>query len=51
MIDASGIHGYILHYSFAFAMVASAFLVFVYCWRKGHVVMDEEPKMQVFEDE
>lgn len=49
--DVSGVYGGIFHYSLTFALVGSAFLVFFYFWKKGRLDMDEEPKLQMMNDE
>jgi hypothetical protein len=49
--DASGVYGIIMHYSLVLTLVASAFLAFLYFWRKGRLDMDEEPKIQMMQDE
>lgn len=50
-IDPSGIYGGILHYGLIIFLVGSAFLIFLYCWLKGRLDMDEEPKMQMMRSE
>lgn len=45
--DSSGVYGGIFHYSLIFALVGSAFLVFLYCWAKGRLDLDEEPKLRM----
>lgn len=39
-----GIQGLMLHYSLVIALVGSAFLIFIYLWKKGKLDMDEEAK-------
>lgn len=51
ILDGGGVYGHFLHYSLVFAMIGSAFLVFLYLWRKGKLNMDEEPKRQMMEEE
>jgi hypothetical protein len=50
-LDGIGIYGTVLHYSLIFALVGSAALVFFYFWRNGRLDMDEETKMQMFEQD
>lgn len=50
-LDGGGICGEIMHYSMVVAFVGSAFLVFIYLWRKGRLDMDEEPKYQMMKDD
>lgn len=51
MKDTTGITGSLLHYSILIALAGSTLLVFIYLWSKGRLDMDEEPKMQMLEDE
>jgi hypothetical protein len=46
-----GICGSYVHYAFIIAFVGSAFLIFLYLWKKGKLDMDEEPKIQMFKDD
>lgn len=48
-LDGIGIYGMVFHYSFIFALMGGAALVFIYLWRKGRLDMDEDPKMQMLE--
>lgn len=50
-VDGGGIYGSVLHYSLTVAMVGSAFLLFLYCWRKGRLDMDEEPALEMMRNE
>jgi len=43
-IDVNGECGSLVHYAFVIALVGSAFLIFLYLWRKDRLDMDEEPK-------
>jgi len=49
MKDGAGIVGSLFHYGLIIALVGSAFLIFVYLWKKGRLDMDEEPKIQMME--
>lgn len=49
--DASGVYGGIFHYALVFALVGSALLAFLYFWSKGRLDMDEEPKIQMMQDD
>ncbi len=51
IIDGMGVYGNFLHYALVIAFVGSAWLVFIYCWKKGKLDMDEEPKFQMMETE
>lgn len=51
VLDGGGVYGHFYASSFLFALFGSAFLIFVYLWRKGRLDMDEEPKFQMLEDE
>jgi hypothetical protein len=51
VIDTYGLHGTALHYGLIIAFVGSAFLIFLYRWQKGALDMDEEPKLQMMNDE
>jgi len=50
VIDSMGVYGSVFHYSFVIAFVSSAFVVFVYLWRKKKLDMDEEPKYQMMQE-
>jgi hypothetical protein len=49
VIDGEGIYGTLLHYTLIWAMVGSAFLIFIYLWRRGRLDMDEGPKYQMMQ--
>lgn len=49
--DGSGIYGGIFHYSMIFAFMGSAILAFIYFWRKKSLNFDEEPKIQMMQDD
>ena len=50
-LDGGGECGTLVHYGFVFALVGSAFLAFVYFWKKNKLDMDEEPKIQMMKDD
>lgn len=47
VLDGAGVYGSVLHYSMTIAMVGSAFLLFLYFWKKGRLDMDEEPAIDM----
>lgn len=47
----AGVCGSFVHYAFIIAFVGSAFLIFLYLWRKGKLDMDESPKIQMFKED
>lgn len=49
VVDGAGVYGAVLHYSLVMAFVGSAFVSFIYFWKKGRLDMDEEPKFQMME--
>lgn len=51
VLDAMGVFGSVFHYSLVIAFVGSAFLIFLYLWRKKLLDMDEEPKFQMMREE
>ena len=51
VIDGIGVYGNFFHYALVIALVSSAFLIFLYLWRKKRLDMDEEPKFQMMQDE
>lgn len=51
VIDIGGVYGGMLHYGMTFAFVGSALVTFFYLWRKGRLDMDEEPKMQMMQED
>lgn len=51
LVDGVGIYGSIMHYALVIAFVGSAFIVFLYCWHKGRLDMDEEPKYQMMQSD
>jgi hypothetical protein len=51
MIEIWGISGSLLHYAFTFASMCTALIVFIYFWKKGRLDFDEEPKMQMLQND
>lgn len=51
VLPDGGVCGSFVHYAFILAFVGSAFLIFLYLWRKGKLDMDEEPKIRMLQDE
>ena len=51
IIDGFGVYGSTLHSALVVAFVGSAFILFVYLWKKGRLDMDEEAKYQMMKDE
>jgi hypothetical protein len=51
VLDDTGICGSLVHYAFIIALVGSAFLIFLYLWKKGKLDMDEEPKIRMMKDQ
>jgi hypothetical protein len=49
IVDGAGIYGSLMHYMLVMAFVGSAFLAFLYFWRKGKLDMDEGPKYQMMQ--
>lgn len=50
-VDGFGIHGLVLAYATIFTFVGTAFILFLFFWKKGRLDMDEEPKMQMLREE
>lgn len=50
-LDGFGIHGMALDYSVVFFFTGAAFCLFIYFWLNNRLDMDEEPKMQMMQDE
>jgi hypothetical protein len=46
-----GVCGSFVHYALIIALVGSAFLIFLYLWKKGRLDMDEDPKIQMLKDD
>ena len=40
-----------MHWALVIAFVGSAFVIFLYLWKKGRLDMDEEPKIQMMTDD
>lgn len=51
VLDGGGVCGSWVHYAFILAFVGSAFLIFLFLWRKNRLDMDEEPKIKMMQDE
>lgn len=51
IIDGFGVYGSTLHSALVVAFVGSAFILFIYLWKKGRLDMDEEAKYQMMNDE
>lgn len=47
--DAYGVYGDILRFSFLFALVIGALVIFLYLWKNGRLDMDEEAKKTMME--
>ncbi len=47
--DSIGIYGNILHHSLVMCFMGSALLVFIYCWRKGRLDMDDDAANQMMQ--
>jgi hypothetical protein len=47
----SGVCGNFVHFAFIIFFVGSAFLIFLYLWKKGKLDMDEEPKIRMMEED
>lgn len=50
-VDAIGIYGSLVHAMMVIFFVGAALIAFIYFWRKGRLDMDEEPKIQMMQDE
>ncbi|MBA3958746.1 MAG: hypothetical protein H0X51_10195 [Parachlamydiaceae bacterium] len=50
-MDQFGVYGSFLHYGLIISMVGSAFLIFLYLWKKNKLDMDEEPKWQMLRED
>jgi hypothetical protein len=48
-LSDGGVCGSFVHYAFVLAFVGSAFLIFLYLWKKGKLDLDEEPKIQMMD--
>jgi hypothetical protein len=51
ILDSKGLYGEFMHWALVLAFVGSAFVVFLYLWKKGRLDMDEEPKIQMMKDD
>lgn len=50
VIDPMGVYGNYFHYGLVISIVGSAFLVFLYLWKKKCLHMDEEAKYQMLRE-
>ncbi|MFI5343407.1 MAG: hypothetical protein ACHQUC_04205 [Chlamydiales bacterium] len=50
ILDGFGVYGSTLHSALVVAFVGSAFILFLYLWKKGRLDMDEEAKHQMMQD-
>jgi hypothetical protein len=51
VIDGIGVYGNFLHYGLVISLVGSAFLIFLYLWKKKRLDIDEEPKFQMMRED
>jgi hypothetical protein len=51
IIDQAGIYGTAFHYAMIFVFMGSAMMIFLYLWSKGRLDMDEDPKIQMMQEE
>lgn len=51
IVDSTGVYGYFLHYAMTIFFVGSAFLIFLYLWKKKRLDMDEDAKFQMMQSE
>lgn len=51
IIDGIGVYGNFLHYGIVIALVGSAFLIFLYLWKKKRLDLDEGPKFQMMQED
>lgn len=49
IIDGIGVYGNYLHFSLVIIFVGTAFLIFLYLWKKGRLNMEEDAKYQMME--
>ncbi len=47
--DIDGFQGLVLHYGLIITFVGAAFLLFIYCWYKGRLDMDDEPALRMMQ--
>lgn len=50
MIDGAGFLGTMIIFSFMFTFCGTAFILFFYFWWKGRLDMDEEPALNMMND-
>lgn len=51
IVDNFGLYGTLLNYGLTISFVGSAFLLFIYFWKKGRLDMDEDSKIQMLKDD
>lgn len=47
VMDGEGVYGTFLTYGLTAAFAGGALIMFLYCWWKGRLDMDEGPKLQM----
>ncbi len=47
MMDPSGMVGSVLSYGMTIAFAGSAFLIFIYLWKRGSLGIDEEASLEM----
>lgn len=47
LLDGGGIYGTLLSYGLTFSYMGSAFVLFIYLYRKSQLDMDEGPKFEM----
>lgn len=50
-VDGFGVYGFLVHGMMVIFFVGAAFIAFLYCWKKGRLDMDEEPSIQMMQDD
>ena len=48
-VDGFGVYGNYLHFGMVIWFVGSAFLIFIYLWKKGRLDMEEDAKYQMMQ--
>ncbi len=51
VLDGSGLYGSLLGYGMTIAYAGSAFLIFIYLFRKGRLGIDEEASFEMMKPE
>lgn len=51
IIDGEGVYGTFLTYGLTASFAGGAFVMFLYFWWKGRLDMDEEPKLQMMQND